>query len=349
MEQRVRFGVISASGMAEGHMTAVRDNNQAELVSICDIDLEKALRVAKRFNVTEQSVYKDYRDLLARADIDAVIICTPDQLHREMTVAALEAGKHVLCEKPMALTREDCVTMVKAGEKSDKKLMIGQICRYTPGFKRTKELIESGEIGELFYVESEYAHDYCKILADTTSWRADPLRSGYLGGGCHAVDLLRWIAGDPYEVMAYANKKMLTYLPTDDCTISIMKFPNDVIGKVFVSIGCKRDYTMRSVFYGSKGTIIADNTTPHLTVFKSEVSEGDSLFVNSERSTVPILLPVALGNHNTIGEIADFVDSIIHNLPVKTDALQGAKTVAASHAVLESVERGVPVQPNYNF
>ena len=253
-------------------MIAIRSNKQADLVAICDIDLDKAKKVASDFNV--EHVYADYHDLLNREDIDAVVICTPDQLHREMTVAALEAGKHVLCEKPMALTREDCAAMVAAGKKSDKKLMIGQICRYTPGFKLAKELIDRGEIGELFYVESEYAHDYSKILRDVHAWRADPLRHGYLGGGCHAVDLLRWIAGDPYEVMAYANRKMLTFLPTDDCTISIMKLPNDVIGKVFVSIGCKRDYTMRSVFYGSKGTIIADNTTPHLTVFKDAVAPG---------------------------------------------------------------------------
>lgn len=347
MEEKIRFGVISASGMAEGHMVAICDNQRAELVAICDIDLEKAQRVARRFKVT--AVYADYHELLARPDVDAVVICTPDQLHREMTLAALAAGKHVLCEKPMALTREDCAAMIQAGENSNKKLMVGQICRYTPGFKLAKQLIDRGEIGELFYVESEYAHDYSKILPDTNSWRADPLRSGYLGGGCHAVDLLRWIAGDVTEVMAYANKKMLTYLPTDDCTISIMKFPHDVIGKVFVSIGCKRDYTMRSVFYGSKGTIIADNTTPHLTVFKADVALGDSLFEGTERYATPILYPVALANHNTIGEIADFVNAIVEDLPIQTDVLQGAKTVATSLAVLESVTCGMPVRPDYEF
>lgn len=345
--KKIRFGVISASGMAESHMTAIRENPFAELAAICDIDWEKARRAAEKFSLSEENVYRNYLDLLARQDVDAVVICTPDQLHRSMTENALAAGKHVLCEKPMALTREDCAAMVEAGRKSDKKLMIGQICRYTPGFRKAKELIDEGKIGELFYVESEYAHDYREIIPDASNWRADPHRSGFLGGGCHAVDLLRWIAGDPIEVMAYANKKMLRYLPTDDCTIAILKFPREVIGKVFVSIGCKRDYTMRSVFYGSMGTIIVDNTTPSLTLYQAEWNSRE--LVGQKAEEIPILCPVSLSNHNTIGEIADFVDAIRMDAPVKTDSLQGAATVAASLAVLASVQTGKPVQPDYTF
>ena len=159
---------------------------------------------------------------MERDDVDAVVVATPDQLHREMTMAALGAGKHVLCEKPMALTLEDCQAMIDASRNTDRKLMIGQICRFTPGFMRAKQLIDNGEIGELFFVESEYAHDYSKIPGTFSNWRLDPLRHGFLGGGCHAVDLVRWIAGNPYEVAAFANKKMLTDWPTDDCTIAIM-------------------------------------------------------------------------------------------------------------------------------
>ncbi|RJW41227.1 Gfo/Idh/MocA family protein [Eisenbergiella tayi] len=345
--KKIKFGVISASGMAQNHMAAICENNRAELKAVCDIDLEKALAAAAKFSLPPENVYTDYRLLLEREEIDAVVICTPDQLHRQMTEDSLAAGKHVLCEKPMALTREDCSAMIRAGEESGKKFMIGQICRYTPGFQKARELIASGEIGELFYVESEYAHDYEKVIPDAGNWRADPKRSGFLGGGCHAVDLLRWIAGDPIEVMAYANKKMLTYLPTDDCTISIMKFPNGVIGKVFVSIGCKRNYTMRSVFYGSRGTIIADNTTPSLTLFKAGLEQGS--FLGCESKEVPILYPIALNNHNTVGEIEDFVTAIAEDKAVSTDGRQGAATVAASLAVLESVKTGLPVKPDYTI
>lgn len=341
--ERLHIGVISCSTMAQVHMQAILNNPNAELSMICDIDVERLHAAAKRFSV--QKAVTDYHEILDNPDVDAVIIVTPDQTHREITLAALAAGKHVLCEKPMALTLDDCKAMIDAAAKATTKLMIGQICRYTPGFIAAKNLIDRGEIGELFFVETEYAHDYEKI---DMPWRLDPLRHGFLGGGCHAVDLARWIAGDPEEVFAYANHKLLPKYPTDDCTIAVMKFPNNVIGKVFVSTGCKRGYTMRSVFYGSKGTIITDNTSPFMTVFKEGLSTEETLFSEFPQAhVIPIQYPIAVNNHNAAGELEEFIDCIINNKPIRTTAVEGAKTVVASLAAIESSKTGQPVKPNY--
>jgi predicted dehydrogenase len=141
-------------------MRAIRDNPNARLAAVCDLDLAKAQSAAEQFGADQ--VYQDYRQLLDDDAIDAVVVCTPDQLHREMSVAALTRGKHVLCEKPMALTVADCQAMIAAERAGQARLMIGQICRYTPGFVAAKCLIEQGVIGELFFVESEYAHDYSR-------------------------------------------------------------------------------------------------------------------------------------------------------------------------------------------
>ena len=229
MEKILRTAVIGASGMGCSHMKAVRAHERARLVAICDIDLSKAEKAA--LEVGNPAVYADYREMLDKEDLDAVIIVTPDQLHREMAEYALGKGLDVLCEKPMTLTLEDCRAMVRAADASGKQMMVGQISRYTPGFYKAKEMIDRGEIGELFFVESEYAHNYEKVRG-TNDWRVDPLRHGFLGGGCHAVDLLRWIAGNPVETMAYSNHKNLLDWPTDDTVISILKFPNNVMGKV---------------------------------------------------------------------------------------------------------------------
>jgi predicted dehydrogenase len=230
---------------------------------------EIARKVADEYGV---DYYLDYKELLKREDLDAITIATPDQIHREIAVAAMAAGKHVLCEKPLALTVEDCKAMVAASKEYGKKLMVGQICRLAPSFVLAKELVDRGEIGEIFFMESEYAHDYAKKVGP--NWRFDPKspRHPVTGGACHAMDLMRWIVGDPTEVFAYANKKMLAACPTDDCVIAVMKFPNEVIGKMFTSIGCKRRYTMRTCIYGSKGTIIVDNTSADLSLFKSEIA-----------------------------------------------------------------------------
>ena len=334
----LNVGVISCSDMAQSHMLAVKNHEQACLAAVCDVDEEKLREAGDKMGV--EARYTDYRELLRHPGLDAVIIVTPDQLHREMVEESLNAGLHVLCEKPLALLREDLNAIVAASRASDKKLMVGQICRFTPGFAKAKELIDAGELGDIFYVESEYAHDYQDILSEN-GWRSDPNRNGVVGGGCHAVDLLRWIAGDPIEVTAYANHKMLPIVPYDDCTIAILRFENDVIGKVFVSTGCKRAYTMRSSFYGTKGTVVCDNTSPSITFYKSQEENPAEL---EERE-----IEVDIANHNTFGEFRAFADAILNDKPVPTDALQGAKTIAACMAIVDSANERRTIAPDYNF
>jgi len=336
---KLRFATLSAMGISNSHIQGILNNPETELAAISDASEERLAQARERYKDVEGvSYYADYREILARDDIDAVVVTAPDQWHCKMAISALKAGKHVLCEKPMALSIDECSQMVRAAQSSDRKFMVGQVCRYAPGFVMAHKLVKEGKIGDLFFVESEYAHDYSKIPG-YGGWRLDPRRHGFLGGGCHAVDLLRWIAGDPYEVTAYANRKMLTDWPTDDCTISIWKFPNNVIGKVFVSTGCKRGYTMRSVFYGSKGTIICDNTSPDLKLFSTD----------NEKFTEAVSIPVDIANHNMTAEIAEFAECILKDLPVRTTVLEGAKTVTAALSAVESSKTGAPVSIRYEY
>ncbi len=345
MSKKVKFGAVGASGMGLNHIRSIAHHPKMELVAICDKNPER-LEIAKT-EVDCPAYYTDWHDLINDPNVEAVVLCIPDRLHKEMTVEALKAGKQVLCEKPMALTIEECEQMREAEKKYGQRLMVGQICRYAPGFQLAKKLVDRGEIGELFYVESEYAHDYAKSRG-ADEWRVDPLREPFLGGGCHAVDLLRWIAGDPYEVTAYSNHKCLTDWPINDCTISIMRFPNDVIGKVFVSIGCKRDYTMRSCFYGTKGTIICDNRSNHITVYKAEMQEKADIFGEHKQDFgVPIMLPVKLASHNTYGELGDFAESILNGKPVPTSAYDSERSVVVCLAAAQSAKEGRSIQIEY--
>ncbi|MBQ4323862.1 MAG: Gfo/Idh/MocA family oxidoreductase, partial [Clostridia bacterium] len=299
-ENKLNIAVIGCSTMGKLHMQGVI-NKGANLYAICDTAEEPLEALKMEFNVS--LAVKDYRELVNLPELNAAVIVTPDKLHLEMTEAFLRAGKDVLCEKPMALTVEECEHMMRVEQETGKKLMIGQVCRCTPAFVMAKEMIDAGRIGDLIFVESEYAHNYGRARG-VDDWRVDPDRHGVIGGGCHAIDLLRWIAGDPTEVYAHANHKSLTDWPVDDTCIAIYKFPNDVMGKVFVSIGCKRDYTMRSVFYGTKGTIICDNTSPTITLFQE--TEGDH-----KSYTKPQTLDVEVNNHNITAEIDAFVEALM--------------------------------------
>ncbi|MCR5041572.1 MAG: Gfo/Idh/MocA family oxidoreductase, partial [Clostridia bacterium] len=210
-------------------------------------------------------------------------------------------------------------------------------CRFTPAFEKAKEIVDSGVIGEVYFAESEYAHDYMYLV---DNWRADPLRHGVIGGGCHAVDLLRWLVGDPMEVFAYGTHKLLPQVPYDDATVAVMKFGADVMGKVFVSTGCKRDYTMRTLVYGTKGTLICDNTSPTMTLFTA----GEDGMAHE-----PQTIPVQVNNHNSAREFEVFAEAIRTGRPPETDAREGAKTVEACLSIIESSETGRIIYPDYRF
>ena len=345
MKEKLNLGIIGAGAFAEVHLNAVKEVKNAEAVAICDIDIEKAKDKAKLYNI--ENVFSDYRELLKRDDIDAVTLPLPDQAHKEIAVASLKAGKHVLCEKPMALNLQDCREMVNAARECKRELMVGQVGRYTPAFIKAKELLEEGAIGELFMIETEYAHDYSKI-GGTGGWRVTPEREPIIGGGCHAVDMVRMIAGNPIEVFAYANNKSLTEWPVHDCTVAVMKLPNGVIGKVMTSTGCKRTYTMRSALYGTKGTVIFDNTSPTISLFKEKFSE-DKVFENMSQQNLEIKVPVQLNSHNVGGEVEDFCRCILEGKPVVTNGLEGAFTVSVCLAIVESFKTGNKVSVDYDI
>ncbi len=326
--------------MGRAHAEGYSKNPHVRLVAFCDTDANHVAAVAKQYDVKD--TVADYRRLLDRKDIQLVSVATPDQFHCEQAVAFMDAGKHILCEKPMAMTVPECEQMIAAADRNKVKFMIGQVCRFTPGFLMAKKLVSGGDIGKLYFAESEYAHSY-RHAKGVGNWRMDPvrLRHPFLGGACHAVDVLRWIAGDIVETFAYANHFCLTDWPVDDCTIAAFKFQDGVIGKAMGSIGCVRPYTMRSVFCGTEGTIIADNTSPQVQICSNKFMSGAPQF-----TTIPVPQPAAKPMNEEVGM---FVDAVVNNKPLPLDARQGARTVAACLAAVESAATGKPVKVKTDF
>ena len=334
---KLSVGVIGLQ-MGKYHLKGLIDKG-IEVAAICDVNETVLKRERDTHSIPEEKCFTDWRELLKIDEMNTVLVITPDQLHREMSEAFLAAGKHVMCEKPLAITKEDLDAIVRAAEAAQTKFMVGQICRFTPAFVKAKELIDAGVIGEVCFAESEYAHDYAKILHE---WRADPNRHGVVGGGCHAVDLLRWLVGDPVEVFAYGSHKLLPQVSYDDATIAALKFPCGAIGKVFVSTGCKRPYTMRTQIWGTKGTILCDN---HSDTMQLWTLGEDGIAVKKE----PEIIPIEINNHNVEGEFDVFAKHIVQDTPVEMSAREGAKTVAVCFAIVESSKTGKPIAPDFNF
>lgn len=336
-EKKLQVAVIGCGNIATSHLKGVAAKPECELYAVCDNATDDRLQRRKDEYGAKVAV-KDYKELLGDPNIDFVIITVPDNSHMEIACAFMRDGKDVLLEKPMALTVPECEEMLRVEKETGKRLMVGQVVRYNNNFKNAKQLVDDGAIGELAFVESEYAHDY-SVARGYNDWRVTPEREGMIGGGCHAVDFLRWVAGNPTEVHAFSNHKYLTDWPVNDTTIAIYKFPNGVIGKVFCGIGVKRNYTMRTCLYGTKGTIIFDSRTPDIQLFQ----------VNEEGKgyTKPQIVPSEPIGHNMTGEISDFVDAILSGRPNPISAIEGASTVAVCRATVESAKTGETVKIVY--
>ncbi len=193
MARLIKVGIIGCGGIANTkHMPALSKVADCEMVAFCDIILERAKEAAKDFGVPGAKVYEDYRELLADPAIEVVHVCTPNRSHSPITVAALEAGKHVMCEKPMAINSAEAQKMLEAAKRTGKKLTIGYQSRFRDDSMFLKKEAEDGTFGEIYYAK-----------ATALRRRAVPTWGVFLneyeqGGGplidigTHALDLTLW-------------------------------------------------------------------------------------------------------------------------------------------------------------
>jgi predicted dehydrogenase len=211
MSRVYRIGIIGCGGIANGkHLPSLSKLSNVEVVGFCDIVEERALSAAAKYGKEEAKVYTDYLELLADLSIDIVHVCTPNDSHADLTIAALEAGKHVMCEKPMAKTSEDAKRMVEAANRTGKKLTIGYNNRFRPDSRHLKKLCEEGSLGEIYYAK---AHAIRRRAVPTWGVFLDEEKQG--GGplidiGTHALDLTLWMMNNykPKTVLGTSYHKL---------------------------------------------------------------------------------------------------------------------------------------------
>ena len=203
--EKVRIGIIGCGGIANGkHLPALQKVKEAELVAFCDIIEEKAVKAAKEYGTPDAKVYTDYKELLKDESIDAVHVLTPNRSHSFISIDAMRAGKHVMCEKPMAVTYEECEAMTKAAEESGKYLMIGQNQRLTKAHVKAKEMIREGLIGKVLTFRTTFGHggpETWSIDPGKKTWFFDKKRAA-MGAmadlGIHKTDLIQYLISSPW-------------------------------------------------------------------------------------------------------------------------------------------------------
>ncbi|MBP3961871.1 Gfo/Idh/MocA family protein [Paenibacillus lignilyticus] len=208
---KVRVGIIGCGGIANGkHLPSLAQVKDAEIVAFCDIIVEKAEQAKAKYGTEEAKVYSDYKLLLQDASIDVIHVCTPNDSHAVISIDALEAGKHVLCEKPMAKTAADARKMLEVAKRTGKKLSIGYNNRYRADSRYLKEACDAGELGEIYFAK---AHAIRRRAVPTWGVFLDEEKQG--GGplidiGTHALDLVLWMMDNykPKVVLGRAYHKL---------------------------------------------------------------------------------------------------------------------------------------------
>jgi predicted dehydrogenase len=195
----LNVGLIGAGGIAQSHGQAISGIEGTKIVAVCDIIRERAEKTAERWKIPH--VYEDYREMLKKEDIEAVTVATYNQAHRGPTVDSLKAGKHVLCEKPMAATLEDAAAMTRAAKETGKILMIALKTRYSERMMAAKGIMASGALGDIYYSETVAARR-CGVPGFSDSFlRKETAGIGTVADiGVYCLDQALWLMGHPAPV-----------------------------------------------------------------------------------------------------------------------------------------------------
>jgi len=197
----VKFGVIGAGGAWSFHSNAVLDSPIIRITAIYDVNQKLAERTAKSYGDGSMTAYGSLQELLA-SDIDAVLISVPHIFHEDLVVQVAAAGKHILCEKPMATTIEACDRMISAARQAGVKFMIAENHRFLPAHQYIRDAIEQGLIGDVTFVRAFEGTTEIAALNDPLLWKGDPIKAGggaFMDMGAHKFSVLEWLLDDQVE------------------------------------------------------------------------------------------------------------------------------------------------------
>jgi predicted dehydrogenase len=251
----LRWGLIGCGDIARKRVApAFRDLDSCRLVAVSRAQPDLAEQFARDFGAGRW--YKEWRDLLEDEEIDAVYIATPPHLHAEQTIAACEAGKHVICEKPMAVNAQECRRMIAACRTGGVRLSVAYYRHFYPVVDRVKQILESGEIGKVVLAEIRAFENYRPAAEDPRSWMIRKRQGG--GGplmdfGCHRIEVLLHILGEVSRAWG-SQGSLVTDWDVEDTSISIFEFQNEARGMLAVSRAIEEPQDTLDI-YGSAGSI----------------------------------------------------------------------------------------------
>lgn len=345
-ERRIKVGILGCGPIAQaGHFESVTKGRNTTLHAICDV----AEDLLARFAVTHgaQKTFTRYEDMLADPDLDAVIIATADAFHVPAALAALEAGKHVLCEKPLAVSVEEAETLRDEVERSGLRLQVGHMKRFDAGIQSAKAFIDT-EMGQMLAFKAWYCdstHRYAmtdavqplimrsaKARKPATDPKADLGQYYMLAHGSHLVDLARHLCGGMVEVEARHAERFGAH-----CWFVDVAFANGTLGHLDLTVAVRMDWHEGFQLYGEHGSVLARIFNPWF--YRS--SEVD-IFREATGATSRVL---GADGHFYRRQLEGFADAVLNGTPVPgADAADGVAAVRAMAAIRQSAHEGRTVR-----
>ncbi|MDP6038281.1 MAG: Gfo/Idh/MocA family oxidoreductase [Candidatus Latescibacteria bacterium] len=372
MSDRIGVGVIGCGSVAWiSHLPWYWENSNVDLIAVCDPDEEKAQQAADRWGAAH--CYQDVQDMLGRSDIDAVSICTPPNLHCEHAIQAAQAGVHILCEKPMAPTIEECGRMIEAAKEHQVKLMVGFMKRFNPAFEEIKRIIDEGLIGDVFHLDVhwEFATNVAARMkrGGGAHWRM--MDKAVKGGvfqdhGSHYIDLFRWWTGSEVVQVTGETLRISPLVANEDHSVGMLKMKSGALGLIETSRNAHSISPLRheegpglleyGYIYGTEGGVVFDalpwdaKELPFVKVYTNGGKEDGYRGWRSPRLPRVVRQPggVMSPNENDTywfkREIDHFVDCILNDVEPLVTGDDGRKAIEVINAVYLSALGGEKVK-----
>lgn len=287
----IRVGVVGL-GQGRTHLHAFHALDGVEVVAVADLNAELRERIAAEYGVARR--YETVDALLADKTVDLVVIATPDHLHGTHAIQALEAGKHVLSEIPMATTVEECRQIVAITDRTGLKYHMGNQVRYAHCLQDIHRLIAAGHLGEIFYGEGEYLHNMEEFVTikGEDHWRSDRRipQTTLLGGGPHALDTLRWLMGTTFTHVSAFHAEQPSSWGAPHTTVAIYKAASGATAKITTAYGMMRPYCLYYSVYGKEGSFERTRNQGDAT------GETQNYHYHSQLSGSDRMIPVTLPN-----------------------------------------------------
>lgn len=345
---KIKIGIIGTGAISESHIQAYNKNPDVELYAMCDLNEDRVKAMAEKNGVTK--IYTDVNEMLKLKELDAVSVCTWNSAHAPCTIAALNAGKHVLCEKPMATSAKEALEMKAAAEKNGKLLMIGFVRRFGNDCKILKDFIGADYFGDIYYTKATYL----RRNGCPGGWFGEKARSA--GGplidlGVHVIDLVRYLIGKPQPVSIYGatfnkignrnelkdKKEYVSASSTDhdiydveDLATAMIRFDNGAVLAVEASFSLNIKKNKGDIeLFGSKG---GAKLSPELEMYSE---------INGYMADVNLVTPTALDFNGLFeGEINHYISCIKDNTPCISPAQDGVDMMRILDAIYESAKTG---------